>query len=225
MRRPEVTWKADNVVLTINEIFYSLQGESTLAGKPCTFVRLAGCNMRCTYCDTRNAYDNGIEMSVEHVLRALTKYDCPLVLLTGGEPLMQENISDLIDRMLDLGYQVMLETNGSRDIQKVPEGVLTVMDIKCPSSGESENVMYSNIDYLAPTDNVKFVIGDRRDYEWASDVIFDYGIHELCEVLMSPVHGKIESVQLAEWILHDKMPVRLQLQLHKLLWGPEVQGR
>jgi len=158
-------------------------------------------------------------------LRAINKYDCPLALVTGGEPLMQEHAFSLIDKLMDLNYQVMLETNGSQDIQKVPEGVLTVLDFKCPGSGESDKNLYSNIDFLSPVDNVKFVITDRTDYEWASDVIFDYGIFEMCEVLMSPAHGILDIRQLGEWILHDHMPVRLQPQLHKLLWGAEVEGR
>ena len=212
-------------MLKINEIFYSLQGESTMAGRPCIFIRLAGCNLRCAYCDTKNAYDKGIMMSVDQVLRAINKYDCPLALVTGGEPLMQEHAFSLIDKLMDLNYQVMLETNGSQDIQKVPEGVLTVLDFKCPGSGESDKNLYSNIDFLSPVDNVKFVITDRTDYEWASDVIFDYGIFEMCEVLMSPAHGILDIRQLGEWILHDHMPVRLQPQLHKLLWGAEVEGR
>lgn len=212
-------------LLKVNEIFYSLQGESTMMGRPCVFVRLTGCNLRCAYCDTKNAYENGIMMSVDQVVRAITKYDCPMVMITGGEPLMQESSYALIDKLLDAGYQVMLETNGTQDIQRIPEGVMSVVDFKCPSSGESDKILYSNIDFLTPTDNAKFVIGDRADYEWASDLIFDYGLVELCEVLMSPVHGSIEPRTLAEWILKDHMPVRLQMQLHKLLWGAEVEGK
>lgn len=212
-------------LLKVNEIFYSLQGESTMMGRPCVFARLTGCNLRCVYCDTKNAYENGIMMSVDQVVRAVTKYDCPMVMITGGEPLMQESSYTLIDKLLDAGYQVMLETNGTQDIQRIPEGVMSVVDFKCPSSGESDKILYSNIDFLTPTDNAKFVIGDRADYEWASDLIFDYGLVELCEVLMSPVHGSIEPQTLAEWILKDHMPVRLQLQLHKLLWGAEVEGK
>lgn len=212
-------------MLKVNEIFYSLQGESTQAGRPCVFVRLAGCNLRCAYCDTGYAYENGIEMSVGQVLRAVAKYDCPLVLITGGEPLIQEDVFELIDQLLEHEYSIMLETNGSREIQPVPEGVMTILDLKCPASGESDKNIYANIDYLGPVDNCKFVISDRRDYEWASDVIFDYGIDEMCEVLMSPVPGRLEPRELAEWILKDHMPVRLQLQLHKLLWGVEVKGK
>jgi 7-carboxy-7-deazaguanine synthase len=212
-------------LLKVNEIFYSIQGESSLAGRPCTFIRLAGCNLRCKYCDTDYAYGNGILMSKDQVLRTVAKYDCPLVLITGGEPLMQEESFPLMDALLEHEYQVMLETNGSLAVQNVPEGVLLVMDIKCPGSGEMDKNLYTNIDYLGPADNCKFVITDRRDYEWASDVLFDYGINELCEVLMSPCHGMIEPRELAEWILKDHMPVRLQLQLHKMVWGPDVEGR
>jgi 7-carboxy-7-deazaguanine synthase len=212
-------------LLKINEIFYSIQGESSLAGRPCTFIRLAGCNLRCSYCDTDYAYSNGILMNVDQVLRTVAKHDCPLVLITGGEPLMQEESLVLMDKLIELEYQVMLETNGSLPVQNVPEGVLLVMDIKCPGSGEMEKNLYTNIDYLGAADNCKFVISDRRDYEWASDVIFDYGINELCEVLMSPCHGKIEPRELAEWILKDHMPVRLQLQLHKMVWGNDTEGR
>lgn len=212
-------------MLKVNEIFYSIQGESSLAGRPCTFIRLAGCNLRCKYCDTDYAYGNGILMSKDQVLRTVAKYDCPLVLITGGEPLMQEESFPLMDALLEHEYQVMLETNGSLAVQNVPEGVLLVMDIKCPGSGEMDKNLYTNIDYLGPADNCKFVITDRRDYEWASDVLFDYGINELCEVLMSPCHGTIEPRELAEWILKDHMPVRLQLQLHKMVWGPDVEGR
>ena len=212
-------------MLKVNEIFYSIQGESSLAGRPCLFIRLAGCNLRCKYCDTDYAYGNGIMMSVDQVLRAAAKYDCPLVLITGGEPLMQEDSFHLMDKLIEHEYQVMLETNGTLAVQNVPEGVLLVMDIKCPGSGETEKNLYTNIDYLGPADNCKFVLTDRNDYEWASDVIFDYGINELCEVLMSPCHDKLEPRELAEWILKDHMPVRLQLQLHKMVWGPDVQGR
>lgn len=212
-------------MLKINEIFYSLQGESAYAGRPCVFVRLAGCNLRCVYCDTKHAYEGGIEMNVEQVLRTVSKYECPLVLVTGGEPLMQPESLELMDKLLEHEYIVMLETNGSQDIRNVPEGVMVVIDMKCPGSGEMDKNMYSNIDYLGPTDNCKFVIGDRTDYEWAADVIFDYGINELCEVLMSPAHGRIAPDMLADWILKDRMPVRLQLQLHKVLWGAEVEGR
>ena len=212
-------------MLKVNEIFYSLQGESSQAGRPCVFVRLAGCNLRCKYCDTQNAYENGIEMSVDQVVRAVAKYSCPLVLVTGGEPLVQPDSLELMDKLLELEYYVMLETNGSQNIQPVPEGVLVVLDMKCPGSGEVDKNLYSNIDYLGPMDNCKFVIGDRKDYEWASDVIFDYGINELSEVLLSPAYEILDPIQLAEWILKDKMPVRLQLQLHKLVWGPKVQGK
>ena len=212
-------------MLKVNEIFYSLQGESSQSGRPCTFIRLAGCNLRCSYCDTGYAYENGIEMSVDQVVRTVAKYDCPLVLVTGGEPLIQDEVVDLMDRLLELEYLVMLETNGSRDIKSVPEGVMVVLDMKCPGSGEMDNNLYSNIDYLGPMDNCKFVLTDRRDYEWASDVIFDYNINELCEVLMSPVFGSLNPRTLAEWILKDHMPVRLQLQMHKVLWGGEVEGK
>ena len=212
-------------MLKINEIFYSLQGESSLAGRPCTFIRMAGCNLRCRYCDTRYAYSNGILMNMDQVLRTVSKYDCPLVLITGGEPLMQDESFALMDKLLELEYQVMLETNGTQPVQNVPEGVVLVMDLKCPSSGEMDKNLYTNIDYLGPADNCKFVIGDRRDYEWASDVIFDYGINELCEVLMSAAHGIIEPREIAEWILKDHMPVRFQLQLHKIIWGADVEGR
>jgi 7-carboxy-7-deazaguanine synthase len=213
------------LVLTINEIFYSIQGESTYAGKPCVFVRLTGCDLRCTWCDTPYAFTEGQKMSVEAVLDEVDRYKSPLVEVTGGEPLLQEDVYPLMQRLLDAGRTVLLETGGQVDVSRVPGGVVKVMDVKCPGSGEVAKNDWSNIDRLGSRDQVKFVIKDRADYEFARETVGRHALDRRCAaVLFSPVHGVLDPKALSEWILEDTLPVRLQLQIHKHIWGPDVRG-
>lgn len=212
-------------MLTINEIFYSIQGESTFAGRPCVFVRLTGCNLRCSWCDTPYAFNEGQKMSVDDVLDQVGRYGSPLVEVTGGEPLLQEDVYPLMERLLEGGRTVLLETGGQIDVSRVPGSVIKVMDVKCPASGESEKIDWNNIDRLGSQDQVKFVIQDRADYEFARDVVQRHALDRRCAaVLFSPVHGVLESKALSEWILADHLAVRLQLQIHKHIWGADVRG-
>ena len=212
-------------MLSVNEIFYSIQGESTHAGRPCVFVRLAGCDLRCSWCDTPYAFGEGRRMSIDDVLQAVDSYGSPLVEVTGGEPLLQEDVYPLMQRLLDEGRTVLLETGGQIDISRVPGAVVKVMDVKCPASGESEKVEWRNIDRLGSLDQVKFVIQDRADYEFARDTLQRHALERRCAaVLFSPVHGVLEPKQLSEWILEDRLPVRLQIQLHKKIWGDNARG-
>ena len=212
-------------MLTINEIFYSIQGESTRAGQPCVFVRLTACDLRCSWCDTPYAFDEGRKMSVDEVMAAVEQYGCPLVEITGGEPLLQEDVYELMERLSGAGRTVMLETGGHRSIARVPAGVLKIVDVKCPGSGEADKNDWSNLHVLAPHDEVKFVIKDRADYEFARDVIARHGLADrAAAVLLSPVHGVLEPRTLSEWILADRLPARLQVQLHKYIWTPTTRG-
>jgi len=212
-------------VLTINEIFYSIQGESTYAGRPCIFVRLTGCDLRCTWCDTTYAFHEGHKMSVDDVMREVESLGSHLVEVTGGEPLLQPDVYPLMEKLLDSGRTVLLETGGQIDVSKVPGGVVKVMDVKCPGSGEAEKNAWNNIDYLGSRDQVKFVINDRTDYEYARDTTTKHALDRRCAaVLFSPVHGVMDPKILSEWILADRLAVRLQLQIHKHIWGPDVRG-
>ncbi|HTK29418.1 MAG TPA: radical SAM protein [Vicinamibacterales bacterium] len=212
-------------MLTVNEIFYSIQGESSLAGRPCVFVRLTACDLRCAWCDTPYAFHEGQKRSIADVLEAVDRYDCPLVEVTGGEPLLQEDVYPLMEALLDRGRTVMLETGGHRPIDRVPRAVIKIVDVKCPGSGEAGRNDWENLARLAPHDEVKFVILDRRDYEFARDVVARHGLHErAAAVLFSPVHGALDARTLAEWMLADRVPARLQLQLHKFIWPPATRG-
>lgn len=212
-------------MLTINEIFYSIQGESTRAGLPCVFVRLTACDLRCAWCDTPYAFTEGRKMAIDEVVADVERYDCPLVELTGGEPLLQPDVYELMERLLTLGRTVIVETGGHISLARVPEGVVKVMDVKCPGSGESDRNLWENLSRLGPRDEVKFVVKDRADYEFARDVIARYDLSpRVGAVLVSPVHGVLEPKPLAEWILADHLPARLQIQLHKYIWGAEVRG-
>ena len=212
-------------MLTINEIFYSIQGESSRVGQPCVFVRLTACDLRCSWCDTPYAFDEGRKMSVDDVVAAVEGYGCPLVEITGGEPLLQEDVYELMERLGGAGRTVLLETGGHRSIARVPGGVLKIVDVKCPGSGEAGRNDWSNLDRLAAGDEVKFVIKDRADYEFARDVIARYALADrVAAVLMSPVHGALEPRTLSEWMLADRLPARLQLQLHKYIWAPNTRG-
>ena len=212
-------------MLTINEIFHSIQGESTFAGRPCVFVRLTACDLRCTWCDTPYAFTEGRKMDLDDVVAQVDAYRCPLVEITGGEPLLQRDVYPLMDRLLAAGRTVMVETGGHLSIGSVPEPVVKILDVKCPGSGESHRVHWENLDRLAPHDEVKFVIKDRTDYEFARDVAARYRlVDRVRAVLFSPVHGVLEAKALAAWILEDALQVRLQLQVHKYIWGADVRG-
>jgi 7-carboxy-7-deazaguanine synthase len=212
-------------VLTINEIFHSIQGESTHAGRPCVFVRLTACDLRCSWCDTPYAFHEGHKMSVDDVLAQVQAYGCEVVEVTGGEPLLQADVYPLMQRLLDAGLTVMLETGGHRSIARVPAGVIRIVDVKCPGSGEAEKNDWSNIELLTDRDEVKFVIRDRADYEFARDVLRRHGLDARCAaVLFSPVHGALAPKDLAAWILQDRLPARLQLQVHKYIWGADARG-
>ncbi|MDZ4861143.1 MAG: radical SAM protein [Candidatus Hydrogenedentes bacterium] len=214
-----------NAGLTITEIYKSVQGESTWAGLPCIFVRLTGCNLRCVWCDTEYAFYGGKKMTVGEVVDACNVLDCKLVEITGGEPLLQKHCGALAQSLLDAGYTVLCETSGALPIDRLPAEVIKIMDLKCPGSGEVEQNDWTNIDRLSARDEVKFVIADRADYDWARDVVREYRLSERChEVLFSPVFGSIDPKALVEWILEDILPVRFQLQLHKFVWPPDQKG-
>ena len=212
-------------MLTVNEIFYSIQGESTRAGEPCVFVRLTACDLRCSWCDTPYAFYEGRKMAVDDVVAAVQQYGCPLVEITGGEPLLQEDVYPLMSRLVAHGRTVMLETGGHRPIARVPPEVVKIVDVKCPGSGEAARNDWSNLDRLAAHDEVKFVIRDRRDYDYARDVVARHDLsRRAAAVLFSPVHGVLDPKTLSEWMLADGVPARLQLQLHKYIWSPETRG-
>jgi 7-carboxy-7-deazaguanine synthase len=212
-------------VLTINEIFHSIQGESTHSGRPCVFVRLTACDLRCSWCDTTYAFHEGSKMSVEAVVEQVKGYGCPLVEVTGGEPLLQRDVYPLMERLIDAGHTVMVETGGHLSIAQVPPQVIRIMDVKCPGSGESARNHWDNLGQLTSRDEVKFVLRDRADYDFARDIVVRHGLAgRTAAVLFSPVHGVLEARELAEWILQDRLPVRLQLQAHKFIWDPATRG-
>ena len=212
-------------MLTINEIFYSIQGESTFAGRPCVFVRLTACDLRCSWCDTAYAFHEGRKQSLEEVLAEVDRHECPLVEITGGEPLLQDDVYPLMQSLIDRGRTVLLETGGHRSTGSVPHPVVTILDIKCPGSGEAHRTDWSNLDRLRPHDEVKFVIKDRADYEYARDVIARHRLAERAAALhLSPVHGVMDLRQLSEWALSDRLPARIQVQLHKYIWDPATRG-
>ncbi len=212
-------------MLTINEIFHSIQGESTHAGRPCVFVRLTACDLRCSWCDTPYAFHEGQKMSVDEVVGRVGEYGCDVVEITGGEPLLQKEVYPLMQRLLDEGRTVMLETGGHLSVDQVPPGVVRVIDVKCPGSGESDKNHWPNLDRLWPTDEVKFVIKDRADYEYARGVVAARELTGRCAAVhFSPVHGVQDAKQLAAWVLEDRLKVRVQLQLHKYIWDATTRG-
>ena len=210
--------------LRITEIFHSLQGESLSAGCPTVFVRLTGCPLRCGYCDTTYAFTGGEWMGLDEILAQVASFKTPYVTVTGGEPLAQRPCLDLLQRLCDANYRVSLETSGALDISQVDPRVCRVMDLKTPGSGEVERNLYSNIACLQEHDQVKFVICSKADYQWALDIIDEYKLNERCEVLFTPRYGQQDAAELAGWILQDRLPVRMQIQLHKFLWG-DVPGK
>lgn len=212
-------------MLTINEIFHSIQGESTFAGRPCLFVRLTACDLRCSWCDTPYAFHEGRKMSIDEVIAEVERVDCPLVEVTGGEPLLQPDVYPLMERILASGRTVLLETGGHRSIAGVPAGVVRIVDVKCPGSGEADKNDRENLSRVGAQDEVKFVIRDRVDYDFARDVLARTGISaRVAAVHFSPVHGVLDASVLAGWILEDGLAVRLQLQAHKYIWGADVRG-
>ena len=210
--------------LKVYEIFRSIQGESSFVGLPCVFIRLAGCNLRCRYCDTRYAQGGGEEMTLDEILKSVTAFGVKLVELTGGEPLFQLETTTLCSSLKEMGHQVIVETNGSLDISAIPEGVVRIMDIKCPSSGESHMMMWENIWKLRADDEVKFVISDRHDYEWVRGIILDRFAHAKTKILLSTVFGELPPRLLVEWMLEDRIQARFQLQIHKYIWPHDARG-
>ena len=211
------------LTMRITEIFLSIQGESSYTGLPCVFVRLTGCPLRCGWCDTPYAFYEGTERTIESILSEVGGYDCRLVEITGGEPLAQDEVHGLITAFADRDYTILIETSGAMDIAPVDRRAIVIMDLKCPGSGMVDRNRWSNLSLLKPNDEVKFVIRDRVDYDWAVAAIRDYGLGAH-RVLLSPVFGELEPQALAEWILADRLPVRFQLQLHKLIWDPATRG-
>ena len=211
--------------LTINEIYQSIQGESTWAGERCVFVRLTFCDLRCNYCDTAYAFYEGDKQPLDEIITKVRSFDCPLVEITGGEPLLQKNVLPLMAMLCEAGYTVLLETSGAHDISQVDPRVHRIMDLKTPGSGEVEKNLWSNVDHLARRDEVKFVIGSREDYEWACDQVRKFDLPKRCRaVLFSPIFGRIDPRRIVEWILADKLEVRFQLQMHKFIWTPTQRG-
>jgi len=212
------------VVLRIAEVFHSIQGESTHAGRPCVFVRLTGCNLRCVWCDTAYAFHGGTSMTVSEVVERVRGYGCEWVEITGGEPLLQDDVYELMQTLVDEGFSVMLETGGSVPIDRVPLGVRRIVDVKCPGSGEVERNHWENVDQLRDCDELKFVLADRDDYEWAVGQVRDRALDRRGAVLFSPVHETLDPGEMARWVLEDRLPVRVQVQMHKTLWPGIEKG-
>jgi 7-carboxy-7-deazaguanine synthase len=210
--------------LDINEIFFSIQGESSWTGMPCVFVRLSFCNLRCAWCDSEYTFAPAVEMSLDAIVESVASYPCRLVEVTGGEPLLQEQTGPLMTRLCDAGYTVLLETSGSLDVSRVDPRVHRIVDLKCPGSGMQDRNRYPLLSDLTERDELKFVIADRTDYEWARNQVRNRNLAAICTVLMSPVFGRLENVRLAEWILEDGLPVRFQVQVHKYIWAPDQRG-
>lgn len=205
--------------LRISEIFYSLQGETSRVGLPTVFVRLTGCPLRCIYCDTAYAFSGGQTMTLDAIMAEVARYAPRYITVTGGEPLAQKNCLPLLQALCDRGYDVSLETGGALDVSGVDARVVKVLDIKTPGSGEEQKNLWSNLEHLNRHDEIKFVLCDETDYQWAKQMLQQHDLAQRCAVLFSPVHGQLAAKDLAEWILRDRLPVRLQVQLHKLLWG------
>ncbi len=210
--------------LKINEIFYSIQGESSQTGKPCIFVRLTYCNLRCSYCDTEYAFYEGCDMTIEQIIRKIAKYPTNLVMVTGGEPLIQHGCIDLMSELLKKKYDVMIETSGSISLDKIPKKVIKIVDFKCPSSNMQHKNDWQILKDINQKDEIKFVIGNQEDYNWSKDMIKEYNLNKLCPILFSPVYDKIKIEDLSKWILEDGLNVRLQMQLHKYIWGADKKG-
>jgi 7-carboxy-7-deazaguanine synthase len=217
-------WTDQSIMVKVTEIFHSIQGESTYAGRPCVFIRLTGCPLRCTWCDTAYAFYGGRDMTQDAIVDQVRAFDCGLVEVTGGEPLSQPASLPLLTRLCDEGFDVLLETSGAIDTIGVDRRVRVILDMKCPGSGMTDRMHWANLTRLAPHDEVKFVIKDRADYEWMRDMVCRHNLPARCTVLVSPVFGEADARYLAEWILADKLPVRFQLQMHKYIWAPDMRG-
>ena len=211
-------------MLSVSEVFLSIQGEGSRAGLPCAFVRLAGCNLRCAWCDTPYAWEGGESLSVDDVLGKVASLGCPRVEVTGGEPLAQPGAAELLRRLCDAGCETLLETNGSRDIGVVDPRVARIVDFKCPSSGQAHANRWENVELLTDRDEVKLVLADRADYEFAHAMMVEHELRERCGVILSPVHGRLDPADLAKWVLADGLDVRLGLQLHKIIWPGRDRG-
>jgi len=210
--------------LMINEIYHSIQGESSYTGKPCIFIRLTYCNLRCSYCDSEYTFHEGEELTINQIIEKIKIYPCNLVEVTGGEPLFQKNCITLLEKLIEKKYEVLLETSGSLSIENVPKKVINIIDFKCPSSKMMKKNLWENIKYIKAKDEVKFVIANKEDYNWAKEKITQYDLTKTCSVLMSPAYEEIESKIIVEWILKDNLDVRFQIQLHKEIWDPEKKG-
>ena len=210
--------------MRITEIYASIQGETQYAGLPCTLVRTTGCDLRCTYCDSAFAFHGGTDMTLPEIVTAVGELGAPLVLLTGGEPMLQREIGRLAELLLQAGYRVMIETSGAHTVDSLPEGVVRIIDVKTPASGESARMRWDVLDGLRVQDAVKFVVRDEADYRWAADLIRSRGLAGRTEVLLTPVHGVLDPQQLVVWMLRDRLPARLNLQLHKYVWSPDARG-
>ena len=210
--------------MRVTEIFHSIQGESSFVGQPCVFIRLTGCPLRCTWCDTEYAFYGGSDQTIEDILAKVDAYGCRLVEVTGAEPLGQSDTFLLITQLCDRGYDVLIETSGAIDTAPVDARAHVILDVKCPGSGMSDRMHWPNLARLTQNDEVKFVLASRSDYEWAREILAQHALATRCTVLMSPVFGALDPRQLAEWVLADRLPVRLQLQLHKLIWAPDMRG-
>jgi 7-carboxy-7-deazaguanine synthase len=221
---PGVPPGAPESTLVVHEIYASLQGESTWAGLPCAFVRLSACHLRCAWCDTPHAFDEGTRRTVDEAVAEAHGLGTPLVEITGGEPLLQPGVYPLMARLADLGHTVLLETSGSLDVARVDPRVVRIVDLKCPDSGEAERNRWENLDALGPRDEIKFVLASRRDYEWARTVIVERAMGERFTVLLSVAHGLLAPADVARWMLEDRLPARFQLQLHKVIWDPSARG-
>ena len=212
------------MALKVNEIYYSIQGESTHVGRPCIFIRLTYCNLRCTYCDTEYAFYEGKDIEIPEIMAEIKQWNCNLVEVTGGEPLFQDECIDLLNELTNQNYEVLLETGGSLSISDVPIEIVKIVDFKCPSSGMEKKNLWSIVNDLQPHDEVKFVIGDREDFNWAKEMLNKYSLNEKCSILFSPTFGKIDPSLIVEWILEGNIPVRMQLQMHKHIWESEGKG-
>ena len=210
--------------LKINEIYFSVQGESSFSGLPCIFIRLTYCNLRCTYCDSEYSFYDGKKMKIDEILKEIKKYSCNLVEVTGGEPLLQKNCINLLNELIKNKYDVLLETSGSLSISDVPNKVINIIDFKCPSSKMDNKNMWDNINYLKKNDEIKFVIGNRIDYEWTKQKIEEFKLNKICDILISPVYGEIEPKEIVKWILEDNLKVRFQIQMHKEIWSADKKG-
>ena len=210
--------------LKINEIYKSIQGESTYMGLPCTFIRLTYCNLRCSYCDTEYAFYEGKDIEIDKIIKKVNKLKTKLVEVTGGEPLIQVGCINLLHKLIKNGNDVLIETGGALSIEKIPKEVIVILDIKCPSSNMSDKNLWTNINFLKKEDQVKFVIGDREDYEWTKTILKKYNLNTKCEILFSPVFNKIEPKTIVDWIMEDNLDVRFQLQIHKFIWEENKKG-